>query len=348
MVLHEKIQGKETLLVIVKIQLKNSQYISKHKDVYSLVNERIIKHLEEGVIPWRQPWTNSGHPKNLISGKPYRGINVMLLASLHYAQNHFLTFKQIKDLGGKVKQGEKSCPVIFWNWQEKIDRASQEKVQVPFLKYYNVFNITQCEGIPEDKLPSVVEKQNDPIAICEEIIANMPNKPEIRHAEHRAYYSPVEDYINVPEAKSFVDSSSYYGTLFHELVHSSGHTSRLNRLEVMNNNGFGSQSYAREELTAEMGACYLKSYSGIPIEKLENNAAYIKSWLGKLKDDKKFIVHASTQAQKATDYILDQIYKEKEINITNDPIIYSHKYPENKEAELEQIRHKISDLSYER
>ena len=143
----------------------------------------------------------------------------------------------------------------------------------------------------------------------------MPNKPEIRHKEHRAYYSPVQDYVNMPEMKTFVDSSSYYGTLFHELVHSSGHASRLNRKEVMEMNGFGSESYSIEELTAEIGASYLKSCAGIPIENIENSSAYIQHWLERLKNDKKFIVHASAQAQKATDFILDVREVEKELEL---------------------------------
>jgi antirestriction protein ArdC len=326
--------------------MKKSKSTKKHIDVYSIVNERIIQHLEKGVIPWRQPWTNSGHPKNLITRKNYRGINVMLLSSLHYAQNYFLTFKQVKELGGKVKQGEKSCPVIYWNWIEKEN--GQEQTKLPLLRYYNVFNISQCEDIPQDKLPITLEKQNDPIKACEDIISNMPNRPDIRHNEHRAYYSPTEDYINVPDAKTFIDSASYYSTLFHELVHSSGHSSRLNRNEVMGNNRFRSKPYAQEELTAEMGACYLKSYAGIPIENLDNNAAYINNWLGKLKGDKKFIVQASTQAQKATDYILNQIIEEKDFEST---CLFEDLPPnlvENRETQLEQIRSRENILNLEK
>jgi antirestriction protein ArdC len=285
-------------------------------DVYSIVTNRIIEHLEKGVVPWRQPWAEAGMPKNLVSGKQYRGINLMLLASLHYSKNIFLTFKQAKELGGAVKKGEKSCPVIFWKQLERENKDTKEIKRIPFLQYYNVFNIDQCEGIPKEKLPQITEIKNDPIQSCEEIIAKMPSKPEIRHMEHRAYYSPKEDYVNMPEMKTFIDSSSYYGTLFHELIHSSGHTSRLNRKEVMEMNGFGSESYSIEELTAEIGASYLKSCAGIPIENIENSSAYIQHWLDRLKNDKKFIVHASAQAQKATDFILDvrEVEKELELN----------------------------------
>ena len=296
--------------------MKNTYPSTEHKDVYSIVTDRIIEHLEKGVIPWRKPWTEAGLPKNLISGKQYRGINVWLLASLNYEQNYFLTFKQAKELGGSVRKGEESHEVIFWKQLERENAVTKKTEIIPLLRYYNVFNIAQCEGIPKEKLPPVVERNNDPIKSCEEIIEKMPNRPEIRHNEHRAYYNILRDYVNMPEAKTFVNSESYYGALFHELVHSSGHINRLSRKELTDMKGFGSESYSIEELTAEMGACYLKSYAGIPIENLENSAAYIHGWLTKLKKDKKFIVYASAQAQKATDFILNIRNVEKELSVT--------------------------------
>ena len=144
----------------------------------------------------------------------------------------------------------------------------------------------------------------------------MPKRPDIRNKEHRAFYNKSDDYVNVPKMETFENNESYYGTLFHELVHSTGHNERLNRKELIKNNGFRTEDYAVEELTAEMGASYLKSYAGVPMEKLENNAAYIQSWLKRLKEDKRFIVHASAQAQKATDFILNINNEEKELDLS--------------------------------
>jgi antirestriction protein ArdC len=283
-------------------------------DVYTIVTNRIIELLEKGVIPWQQPWTEAGIPKNLITGKNYRGINVWLLNSLNYAQNSFLTFKQVQDLGASIKKGEKANLVVFWKWLEKENIETKEVERIPLLRYYNVFNIDQCTGIPKEKLPQVIESKIDPIEACEKIITEMPKKPDIRHVEQRAYYNRSEDYVNLPRTETFKTSENYYATLFHELVHSTGHSDRLNRRELTDSKGFNSQDYAVEELTAEMGASYLKSYAGIPIEKLDNNASYIQSWLERLKNDKQFIVHSSAQAQKATDFILNIRNEEKELD----------------------------------
>lgn len=309
---------------------------NKAHDVYTIVSDRIIELLEKGVIPWQQPWSQAGLPKNLISKHQYRGINVWLLASLSYSQNFFLTFNQIKEMGGSIKRGEKSCPVIFWKWLERDNKQTGEKERIPFLRYYNVFNISQIEGIPKEKLPPVIERNNEPIRSCEEIIAQMPKRPEIRHKEHQAFYNKADDYVNMPKSGTFINSDSYYSTLFHELVHSTGHKERLNRRELMESKGFGSQDYSVEELTAEMGASYLKSHAGIPIENLENNAAYIQHWLERLKKDKKFIVYASARAQQAVDYILNIRNEDKELDLSE-----RDKEPENiveKERELQEIR----------
>lgn len=294
----------------MKEKIKNIQ-----TDVYSIVTNRIIEHLEKGVVPWQKTWTEAGLPKNLITGKPYRGINVWLLSSLNYPQNSFLTFKQVKDLGGTVKKGEQAQEVIFWKWVERQDQETKEMEKIPLLRYYNVFNIAQCDGIPKDKLPPVIERNNNHLEACEKIINEMPKRPNIRYKEQRAYYNRLDDSINMPKMETFDRSENFYGTLFHELVHSTGHNERLNRKELLESKGFRTEDYAVEELTAEMGASYLKSQAGIPIEQLENNAAYIQGWLERLKNDKKFIVYASSQAQKATDYILNMENKATDLDL---------------------------------
>jgi antirestriction protein ArdC len=318
----------------------NNQKSNKTIDVYSIVTNRIIEHLEKGVIPWQKPWTDAGLPKNLITGKQYRGINVWLLNSLNYSQNSFLTFKQVKDLGGSVKKGEKAQEVVFWKWIEKENKETGETEKVPLLKYYRVFNIDQCLGIPKEKLPPVFEKNNEPLDTCEKIINGMPKRPDVKNKDQRAYYNRLEDYVNMPKIETFANSESYYGTLFHELVHSTGHNERLNRKELLESKGFRSEDYAVEELTAEMGASYLKSYAGIPIEQLENNAAYIQGWLERLKNDKRFIVHASAQAQKATDYILNIYDEVKELGLSENCSEKSKK-SEERNRELRQYRSKV-------
>lgn len=285
------------------------------RDVFSIVTNLIIQQLEKGVIPWKQPWRDIGPPRNLITQRPYRGLNFLLLSALGYPQNEFLTFKQVQDLGGRVKKGEKAHLVILWIWIDEGENKRMQDVQGrthPLLRYYFVFNVSQCSGIPERE--TVLEKKgHDPIEKCEGVISEMPLCPKIVHRENEAYYHPVEDFINMPNIQVFESSEAYYATLFHELIHSTGHENRLNRKELVEYTKFGSETYSIEELTAEIGACYLTTYSGIEVNGLSNNVAYIQGWLDKLKKDRKFIVYASSQAQKAVDYILKVKHDENNI-----------------------------------
>jgi antirestriction protein ArdC len=203
-----------------------------------------------------------------------------------------------------VKKGEKGTPVIFWNWINQVDDEGIEK-NIPFLRYYTVFNVAQCENIDESKIPVVVAIHNDfdHIAECEAIIANMPNCPEIQQGKQRASYNPLTDIISMPRFDSFDTAENFYATLYHEQIHSTGHQSRLNRL---NNNisSFGNEEYSKEELVAEMGAAFLCGFVGIENITINNSIAYIQGWLKALKDDKKLVIMAAAQAQKAADYIL--------------------------------------------
>lgn len=289
--------------------MNNSEQL---RDVYRIVTNRIIEQLEKGVVPWRQSWTEAGLPQNLITRKPYRGINTMLLASYNYERNFFLTFKQVSELGGKVKKGEKAHPVVFWNWVEQINEEFGETEKIPFLKYYLVFNVAQCEGIPEDKIPTVENRTHSPIDQCEEVITAMPDRPQIQFLQQRAFYQPFQDFINMPKKETFENAEEYYGTLFHELVHSTGHHSRLSRKSLIEMSEFGSNAYSFEELIAETGACYLTSHTGISNEVFENSVAYIQGWLQVFKNNSKFVVQASTQAQKAVDFILNNRQQEDE------------------------------------
>ena len=278
------------------------------KDVYAIITDKIIAQLENGTVPWQKPWTTGGLPRNLISGKCYRGINIMLLGWNEYEDNRFLTFKQITDIGAKVKKGEKGHMVVFWNVVEKEQRTQENPVQncdskKIILRYYIVFNISQCEQVPEKYLPQI-ERETTEIPSCENVVKNMPLCPVIKHKEQRAYYHPKDDYVNMPKKKSFNSDNAYYSTLFHELVHSTGNEKRLNRQSVVNNSKFGDETYSLEELVAEIGTCYLQSLTGITSEFVQSSA-YIQGWLSKLKNDKRFIFIASNQAQKAIDFILN-------------------------------------------
>ena len=229
----------------------------------------------------------------------------MLLASLGFERNYFLTFNQVQQLGGKVKKGEKSLIVLYWKHEEKTDEETgeiegREKAPRRILRYYSVFNIEQCLNIPEEKIPEEIIRSNDPYEECETVVKNMPHKPAIKHKGRMAYYDPTKDVISMPEMKHFTNSDNYYGTLFHELIHSTGHAKRLSRKELIE---MGKDNYSIEELTAEIGSCYMQSHTGITTD-MVNSAAYINGWLEKLQSNMRYIVYASAQAQRATDFIL--------------------------------------------
>jgi len=274
------------------------------RKIYDMITERILELLNNGVVPWEKPWSCNSAPKNLISKKEYHGINSMLLGHAGYGSPWFLTFKQVKNLGGYVRKGEKGYPVVFWKFLEIMDKESGETETIPLLKYYTVFNVDQCECIPEGKIPVLETREIHSIDECERVVDAMPNRPEIRYSyESRAYYSPLNDYIHIPHRNSFFSSEKFYGTIFHEMCHSTAHVSRLARKNLNEWARFGSSEYSREELVAEMGAGFLCAHCGIENKTIENSAAYIQNWLNALKNDEKAVVIAAGQAQKAVNYI---------------------------------------------
>ncbi|RYU92859.1 ArdC family protein [Emticicia agri] len=281
-------------------------------DVYTRVTNRIIELLEQGVIPWRKPWQPNGMPKNLISKRPYTGINAMLLNSLDFTSNYFLTWNQLQDIGGKVKKGEKGALIIF---QTKVEKevAKNGDVEIqrwPIVKYYTVFNVSQCVNIP-DKFKEVIHEPVENINLsCEQIIYGMPRRPNIYYQGYQAYYSPKMDCIVMPKLDYFDSVTSFFNVLFHELIHSTGAIHRLARKSLCENTHFGSELYSFEELVAEIGSCYLMSIAGLGICDIANSAAYIQEWLGLLQNDNRFIIKAASQAQKAVEYILNVKPKE--------------------------------------
>lgn len=275
------------------------------KSVYDIVTQRIMEKLEQGTIPRQRPWIGGG-AQNLISKKEYRGINVFLLAGSGYSSPYFVTYKQAESKGGQVKKSEKGHIVVFWKQlkMNTTDKAGEtiEKT-IPMLRYYMVFNTDQCEGleVPEtEKLPRFKA-----IDCCEKIVEEMPNCPKITHNEARACYIPTDDRVNMPKKDIFRSSEEYYSTLFHELTHSTGHETRLNRKPSDIATHFGNKEYSKEELVAEMGAAFLCGHCQIENKTIDNSAAYIKGWLKKLKNDTKLIVQAAGLAQKASDFILN-------------------------------------------
>ena len=283
-------------------------------DVYAIVTEKIINLLENGVVPWRRPWTSTGQPRNLVSKKPYRGVNLFLLSASKYVSPFWLTMRQANELGGHVRKGEESTIVVFWKIEDlKQTGNNEEKGESNgrrfLLRYYRVFNLEQCD-MPQsvvDKLPKVETHEHLPISACGEIIGCMPNAPEIQHAGSKAFYSALSDQVTLPPPELFTSTEEYYATIFHELIHSTGHQKRLARESVLEATPFGSASYSREELVAEMGAAYLCAEGGISPAVIENQSAYLGGWLKKLRDDRKLIVHAAAQAQRAADYVLGKM-----------------------------------------
>lgn len=274
-------------------------------DVYEIITQKIIELLETGIIPWKIPWqTPNGLPRNLISKRPYNGINFWLLLSRKDSIPFYLTFEQIKTLGGIVRKGEKSTMIVFWKLLKSKTIKEDEKM-IPLLRYYHVFNISQTEGIDEKMIPKTDAFDHDfePVEEAESLINKWGDCPEIWKDCDSAYYDPRTDLVCIPNPRTFFNDHQYYSTLFHELVHSTGHKKRIDRHSKMKEHKFGSQDYSQEELVAEMGAAFLCGITNIGKETIENNVAYIKGWIRTFKNDSRILIMAATQAQKAVNYI---------------------------------------------
>lgn len=239
-------------------------------DIYAEITNRMIAEMEQGIIPWRKPWMAAGRAISHTTGKAYSLLNQMLLGR----PGEYLTFNQCQQEGGHIRKGEKARIVVFWKWLEKKDEETEEVTQVPYLRYYNVFHIDQCEGVA------------------------------IEHrAGDSAFYQPATDRIVLPLLAQFAETAEYYGTAFHEMVHSTGHAKRLARLDTTAN--FGGEEYSKEELIAEIGSAALVHHAGLETaSSFRNSTAYVQNWLQVLKDDKRFIVSAAGKADKAVNYIL--------------------------------------------
>jgi len=278
----------------------------------------IIKELESGSVPWHKGWNSHGFmPSNIVSGKAYQGINALILSIVGagYERGLWLTYKQAQALGGNVKQGEKGTHITYYSKVVKKDKDTKEELgSFALLKGYVVFNVEQCEGIT---IPAKFLTEREPVEVLpalEGIIEGYKNRPEIFYkAQDRAFYSPSADTITLPALEQFESAEEHAYTLCHEMIHSTGHESRLDRWSKPEDkpSKFGCESYAKEELVAEIGACMVLSHAGIALD-IKNSGAYIKSWLKALKDDSTLIFQAAGKASKALAVITSEVEEKEE------------------------------------
>ena len=297
-------------------------------DIYEEVTNRIIQQLTQGIIPWHKPWKMSGVSIkgatdlkkvafNRITKTAYSALNQMLLSRA----GEYASFKQWKDVGGTIKKGAKAEIVVFWKWLENVtkDESTDEEklVKIPYLRYYQVFHIDDVDGVKPltfEEVKEPTETTFAPEEQAEDLMNEYAEREEIaiRYGGNSAFYSPMQDYIQLPERFQFgKQKEEFYSTAFHEIVHSTGAKKRLDRLEKLA--FFGSESYSKEELVAEIGAAGMLNLLNIETTKsFTNSVAYIQSWIKALKNDNKLIVNASSKAEKAVKYIFNGKEEEKE------------------------------------
>ncbi|MBJ6111297.1 DUF1738 domain-containing protein [Hymenobacter sp. BT523] len=290
----------------MKKQARSAAQNTARPDVYQIVTDRVIEALEAGQIVWRKPWHAAyGLPRNYVSGRAYTGINAFLL-HLVGGTPFFLTFRQAKELGGNIRKGAKGMPVIYYNVTTRTDKQTGEEEKTPFIKYYTVFSVDDVEGVDIVLPEQPQDRAHEPLAAAEALVAGWATCPRIEHGGAQAYYAPGPDFVQVPRPETFTSGEAYYSTLFHELTHATGHASRLDRPDLAEAlRPSGRAGYAREELTAEMGAAFLCGHAGLdPGATLDNTAAYLQFWLEQLRGDKKLVVQAASRAQRAAEMIL--------------------------------------------
>lgn len=276
-------------------------------DVYHMVTDRILKQLEEGVIPWKKPWADCLEGTfNRVSRKSYSLLNQMLLSK----SGEYATYKQWQQVGGRVKKGEKSEIVVFWKLneiQEKTETGELVNKTIPILKYYNVFHITQVENV----MPLIRTEQYETNSIvkAEEILNNYIQREKITlsiQESDRAFYLPSKDSITLPLLSQFQNAEEFYSTAFHECGHSTMKKNRCDREDENRSSYFGNESYSKEELVAEITSATILNSIGIETEQsFQNSASYIQSWIKVLKENTRFIVSVSGKAEKAVKYILN-------------------------------------------
>jgi antirestriction protein ArdC len=276
------------------------------QDAFAQANKKIIELLTSGTVPWDKPFTAAGIPRNIITRKQYRGINLLLLASLGYERNFFITQNQLADIDGSIKAKEKPHVVTFWNYPKEADAGKENgKNDGKSLLYYYVYNTAQCSW-PMDTIKPEVMTETHTIAACEQIVENMPHCPQIRSKEKDAtvYYDAIEDFINMPKQKTLKTNAEYYTSLFRQLVHSTGHHTRLDRMGLAQMKEYGYTGLSLEDLVADIGTWYLRSITGI-VGNTEYDTLYIRLCIEKFTRDPRLIYTAATLAQQAVDFILN-------------------------------------------
>ena len=296
--------------------------MSSPQQIRTEITQQIIAALEAGVVPWRRPWRldpNAGAPSNLVSRKPYHGINILLL-ELHSMQHHLAskwwgTFAQVKGLGGSVKRrpddvqpGQWGCHIVLFRPVSRlvVDKATGEEKRKEFrlMRYFTVFNADQCEGIERFQMTEEMDVPafSPDFSRVEQVIA--ASKAEIRFGGEQAFYTcPPADHITMPRRSRFLNDGAYYETLLHELAHWA---------EVRTGWDSTKEGYATGELVAELAACFLATELGVPHgEPLHNHAAYIGGWLQAMRGDPNVIFRAASQASKVTDFILTHVRAEQ-------------------------------------
>lgn len=270
-------------------------------NIYKKITDLILSKLAAGVIPWRKSWATLA-PQNFLSKNTYQGINFLLLSSLDFTSQFYLTFKQCKDKGGHVLKGSTGEPVIFWKMIE--NKRSETGEEFPLIRYSTVFNLSQTSLFEEAPAEEAGELVN-----AADFLNSLQHIPNIKNNVNRAFYSPALDYISLPPLSQFDTEAEYYSTLFHEIIHSTGHSAKLNRFKPLTYKG--DDVYSFEELVAEIGSAFLCSMCGID-NTIDNSAAYIASWSKVLKADEKMILKASTQAKNAVNYLINKAEEKAE------------------------------------
>ena len=283
-------------------------------DIKDHVTGLIIDQLSKGVVPWRKGWVSQGGaPLSLQTGRPYQGVNALILSivGMDYSRPLWVTYANARKLGGHVRKGEKSTVVVYAKQVTKAEKleSGEERTRSFFMyKADHVFNVDQCENL---ELPAkyVIDEKREPVDVLpamDQLWAGYANRPELFYKEQgSAFYSPSADSITLPALNQFINEREHAYTMAHEIIHSTGHQSRLDRWKTADEKpgAFGCESYAKEELIAELGACMMLSSIGIDFD-LQNSGAYIKNWLQALQDDSSLILKASSKAQAAANYVL--------------------------------------------
>lgn len=291
---------------------------NKKFDVYQMITDKVLNAIQtNNSLVWVKSWSDvqGAYPCNGRTGKRYRGVNMFLLSLTEFTSNYWYTYNQIQELGGTLKKGSTSNQVVFWKMLKttEVNQATGKKEEkiIPMLKYYNVFNYEQTEGI---KLKEVVlpNESAEPIELCENVVSDYTKRCKLKQlvigASDRAYYSPSKDLVNMPMLEQFKSTEEYYSVMFHELAHSTGHESRLKRKEVVQGGLFGSTDYGLEELVAELTASFVSAEVGISNESTERNSqAYLKGWYEAISADRKMFITASARASKSADLILNRL-----------------------------------------